>query len=128
MTVGRNGNAAAPRVRKAAMAAEPVVAKIDPASVALDLDSLEREDCPPPFDSLIGGRVYTFKDPQDVDWQDLLASMSNPVMFIRKVLPPEDHVAFFTTPLPNWKMSRLMEKYMEHFGLPSLPNAAGLPR
>lgn len=95
---------------------------------ALDLDALEREGAPEPFDFVLGGKRYMMSDPKEVDWQDLLAAMSNPVMFFRLVLPAEDQRVFFETRLPSWKMNKLMQRYQDHYGLPSLPNAAGLPR
>lgn len=95
---------------------------------ALDLDTMEREGAPGPFDFVLGGRRYLLTDPQEVDWQDLLAGMHNPHMFFRLVLPPDDHRTFFETKLPSWKMNALMQRYQDHYGLPSAPNAGGLPR
>lgn len=97
-------------------------------SVALDLDALEREGAPGPFDIMLGGKRYLLSDPQEVDWQDLIAAMSNPHMFFRLVLPPEDHHQFFETRLPSWKMRKLMARYQDHYGIPDVPNAAGLLR
>lgn len=96
--------------------------------VALDLDALEREGAPAPFDFMLGGKRYLLSDPQEVDWQDLIAAMSHPHMFFRLVLPAEDHNQFFETRLPSWKMRKLMERYQNHYGIPDVPNAAGLPR
>lgn len=96
--------------------------------VALDLDKLEREGAPVPFDFTLEGRRYLMSDPKEVDWQDLLAAMSNPHMFFRLVLPPEDHQPFFETRLASWKMNKLMQRYQDHYGLPTVPNAGGLPR
>lgn len=100
----------------------------EPTTPALDLDALEREGAPGPFDFTLEGRRYIMSDPKEVDWQDLLAAMQNPVMFFRLVLPTDDQHEFFKTRLPAWKMNRLMESYQNHYGLPSLPNAGGLPR
>lgn len=124
---------AAARARRTVTAGEVVRAAsskppVDPSSVALDLDALEREGSVAPLDALIGGRVYVFSDPQSVDWQDLITAFGNPVTFFRLVLAKEDHAEFFGTPLPVWKMNKLMDTYMEHYGLPSLPNAIGLLR
>ncbi len=95
---------------------------------ALDLDKLDREGAPGPFDFVLEGRRYIMSDPQDVDWQDLLSAMQNPVMFFRLVLPADDQTAFFTTRLPAWKMNKLMSAYQDHYGLPSAGNVNGLPR
>lgn len=96
--------------------------------VSIDLDALEREGAALPFDFVLGGRRYLMSDPKEVDWQDLISAMANPLMFFRLVLPPEDRSEFFTTKLATWKMDKLINAYLEHYGLPNLPNAAGLPR
>ncbi len=95
----------------------------------LNLDTLEREGGEiPPFEFTLGGRDYRLIDPQDVDWQDLLLSMRDPVVFFTFVLPKEDQAEFFKAKLKNWKMNVLMTKYQEHFKLPSAGEAAGSPR
>lgn len=96
--------------------------------VALDLDKLEREGAPAPFDFTLEGRRYIMSDPKEVDWQDLLSAMQNPVMFFRLVLPADDQRLFFRTRLASWKMNQLMTSYQDHYGLPTLPNVGGLPR
>lgn len=96
---------------------------------AMNLDELEREGGPrQPFDFVLDGKRYLLSDPQELDWQDVISAMSNPVMFFRLVLPAEDHVAFFRTKIPGWKMNALMEGYQTHYGLPSPGEAGALPR
>lgn len=98
-------------------------------TAALDLDTLEREGGPKvPFDFVLQDHRYILIDPQDVDWQQLLVSMDNPVAFFRLVLAKDDHTAFFGGVLPMWKMNVLMRRYQEHYGLPTSGEAAGLPR
>lgn len=99
----------------------------EPTTPALDLDKLEREGAPGTFDFTLEGRRYIMSDPKEVDWQDLLAAMSNPVMFFRLVLPADDQREFFQTRLPAWKMNKLMQSYQDHYGLPTVGNAGGLP-
>jgi hypothetical protein len=107
-------------------AAQPPVYR---SPAALDLDALEREGAAAqPFDFILGGKRYMMSDPQNVDWQQLISVMNNPHMFFRTVLPPEDHRTFFDAQLPSWKMRKLMDEYQAHYGIPSLPNAGGLPR
>jgi hypothetical protein len=95
---------------------------------ALNLDILERENPKAPFDFVHHGRRYLLSDPQEIDWQRLLVAMRNPVLFVRLVLPPDDHREFFGTDLPAWKMNALMKAYQEHYGLPAAGEADGLPR
>ncbi len=106
----------------------PGIAAANARPAAMDLDKMEREGARAPFDFVLEGKRYLMSDPQEVDWQDLLAAMTNPHMFFRLVLPPEDRIQFFNTRLPAWKMNKLVDGYQEHYGIPSLPNANGLPR
>jgi hypothetical protein len=96
---------------------------------AMNLDELEREGGPTqPFDFVLEGKRYLLADPQDLDWQDIISAMSNPVMFFRLVLPPEDHATFFKARIAGWKMNALMRGYQDHYGLPSQGEAGALPR
>lgn len=109
-------------------AVPPAIAAANARPAALDLDKLEREGTPAPFDFILNERRYIMSDPQEVDWQDLMAAFSNPHMFFRLVLPPEDRSTFFDQRLPSWKMNKLVASYQDHYGIPPLPNAGGLPR
>lgn len=101
---------------------------------AIDLDSIEREGgTPMPFRfkmKLPDGKQKTFvlSDPQEIDWQNLILAMRDPLMFLRLVLPPDDHTAFFGTPMASWKLNKLMERYQQHYGLTNLPEASGSAR
>ena len=78
--------------------------------VVLDLDTLERENAPLPFTFRHGGRRYMLRDPQDVDWQELLLAIDNSYQFFHSVLPADDQKEFFKAPMPSWKMKALMER------------------
>lgn len=95
---------------------------------AFNLDALEREGDPAPFEFILNDRAFEMSDPQEVDWQDITAAMTNPYMFFKLVLPAADQQEFFAAKLPSWKLSKLMEAYQDHYGLPSAPNAVGLLR
>lgn len=86
--------------------------------VTLDLDTLERENPPEPFTFRHGGRRYFLRDPQDVDWQELLLAIDNSYRFFNSVLPADDQKEFFEAPMASWKMKALMERYQVHYGLP----------
>lgn len=98
-----------------------------PAPVSLNLDTLEREGSVEAFSVVLGGRPYNFLDPQDIDWQQLMQAMLDPMLFFRLCLSEKDSKAFLAQHLPAWKMTRLMDEYMRHFGLPSAPEADALP-
>lgn len=86
----------------------------------MDLDTLEREGGhPAPFRFVLGGHQYMMSDPQEIDWQKLVAAMTNPYLFFKLTLPPDDHDAFFAATLPSWKMNALMTGYQKHYGIPS---------
>ncbi|MFI7608782.1 hypothetical protein ACIBTV_27230 [Micromonospora sp. NPDC049366] len=99
----------------------------DEPNVALDLDSLEREDSKGPFPFRHKGRRYLLSDPQEIDWQRLLIAQRDPVYFITLALPADDREAFFASEMPGWKMNKLMERYVKHYGLTSPGEAAGSP-
>lgn len=86
--------------------------------VVLDLDTLEREDAPQPFTFRHAERRYMLRDPQDIDWQELLLAINDSYQFFRSVLPADDQEDFFTAPMASWKMKALMERYQQHYGLP----------
>lgn len=95
--------------------------------VALDLDAVEREDAKGPFGFRHLGRRYTLTDPQEIDWQQLLVAQRDPLYFITIALPKDDREEFFNTKMPSWKMNRLVEDYMKHYGLTSPGEAGGSP-
>lgn len=86
--------------------------------VVLDLDALERENAPAPFTFRHDGRRYLLRDPQDIDWQELMLAIDNSFQFFRSVLPADDQQQFFAAKMPSWKMKALMERYQQHYGLP----------
>lgn len=95
--------------------------------VDLDLDVLERENgAIKPFVFNLGGHQFLLSDPKEVDWQDLLAAMQNPILFFRFTLTPDQHRRFFGSKLPSWKMDALIKRYTEHYGLPGVGEPTGL--
>lgn len=95
--------------------------------VSLNLDTLEREDTKGPFSFLHDGRRWVLSDPEEVDWQELLVSVDNPVMLLRCALAEGERDAFFKAKMPTWKMKALAKNYQKHFGLPDAPEAGALP-
>lgn len=89
-----------------------------PANVTLDLDAYERpaKDVKEPFTVKLGGQVVTFKDPEDLDWQDLL-DIENPVDFLRYCVTREERLHILSLEMPGHKFAKLMESYQVHFGL-----------
>lgn len=98
-----------------------------PAPVALNLDTLDREARPEPFSVVHGGKPYTFIDPEDIDWRDLLRALNEPSAFFDLTLPADKTKQFSAVKLPGWKLNALMKAYLEHYGIPSSPEARALP-
>lgn len=87
-----------------------------PVNVDLDLDSYAKpaDQEIPDFTVRLGGRVVTFTNPDEIDWQDLL-DITDPVQFIRYSCTKEDREHIVSLRLPGFKMSKLMEAYQTHF-------------
>jgi hypothetical protein len=105
-----------------------MTAKPNPTSkVSLDLDTLEREGAPEPYSIRHGGRVYTFADAMDIDWQKLMLSLQNPHQFFRLTLPEQDAKIFLADEMPTWKLRRLMDAYRTHHGMMEPGETDALP-
>ncbi len=97
----------------------------------LDLDALEREgdDAPRvPFSFNHNGNRYTLLDPKEIDWQELISALTNPYVFFTVTLPDDQQKTFLGTKLPSWKLNRLIDRYIDHYGLPSLGESGAVPR
>jgi len=100
----------------------------DSPTVSLNLDTLQREGEPrEPFSLVLGGKRYVFGDVQDVDWQQVIAALRNPYLFFRGIITEKDQDEFFAQKMPTWKMNKLMESYLEHYGMPTSGEAPALP-
>lgn len=89
-----------------------------PQNVDLDLDAAERprESVKEPFTVRLGGKVISMTDPEELDWQDLL-EIEDPTDFLRFCVSDEDRAHIRKQKLEGWKLGRLMEAYMSHYGL-----------
>lgn len=100
----------------------------DRGDVALDLDTLERESRPGPFTFQHAGRRWMLSDPQEMDWKKVVLALSDYGYFLRQVLPADDVEAFLAAEMPVWKIRILMQRFQEHYGIPSVPESGALPR
>ncbi|SDT74387.1 hypothetical protein [Actinoplanes derwentensis] len=101
------------------------------AEVSLDLDALNKFDVvddavAEPFLVRHQGHVFTFADPRDSDWKDLLQSIRNPVMAMRYALPEDQQDVFYGLRLEAWKINVLMERWHKHYKLPQQQDFAKL--
>lgn len=90
--------------------------------VALNLDTLEREDKHEEFAAVIGGKRIVFTDAADLDWQ-VLAQLDSPEDFVEYCTTDEDRKHIYETSIPGWKFKALWEGYQAHYGLGSPGNA-----
>lgn len=84
--------------------------------ITFDLDAEEREDAPEVFVANVNGRAISMQDPEELDWKDLL-DITQPVDFIKYAVAEEDRQYIFAQKIKSWKLNRLMERYMDHYGL-----------
>jgi hypothetical protein len=92
------------------------------AQVALNLDTIEREDKHEEFAAVIGGKRIVFTDAADLEW-DVLENMDSPSDFIDNCTTEEDRKHVYAAHLEAWKFKALWEAYQAHFGLSSPGNA-----
>jgi hypothetical protein len=90
--------------------------------VALNLDTLEREDIHEEFAVVIDGKRIVFTDAADIAW-DVLETMDSPSEFVDECTSEEDRAHIYAAKLPAWKFKALWEGYQAHFGLSSPGNA-----
>jgi len=93
--------------------------------VILDLDAYERpeKDIKPPFTVKVGGKKITFKDPAEIEWQDL-ASVEIPSDLFSVSLSKEDRTHIRETPMEGFRFNKLMESYYDHYDLEDKIRAA----
>jgi hypothetical protein len=85
----------------------------------LNLDTLQREGEPPePYICILKGRLYTFTDPADMEWQDAARMGADDILaFIRGLLQEKDWDEFKEVRLELWKVSELAKDIQKHYGI-----------
>lgn len=84
--------------------------------VILDLDTIERpaDQVKDPFRVRVGGKVVTFKDPNEIGWQEL-ADIQGPNDLVYVSLERGDREHLFDAELPAWKFNELMKSYYDYY-------------
>lgn len=90
----------------------------DKPTVNLNLDTLKREDAPAePFKATVGGKVYTFADPMETDWQDLVViSPQDTVLFLQALLG-DQYEQFAKVRMKFWKLTQLVTAVQSYYGM-----------
>lgn len=99
--------------------------------VTLDLDSLERgtDAGRPPFVVNVNGRKIALTDPQEADWIDLAAIEDDPVRFVGLCIEDDaDRDHFYETRIEAWKVNKMIQAFMKHYGVTNRGNRGASPR
>jgi hypothetical protein len=94
-------------------------------SIDLNLDVIERDKSYTPFRVNVGGRVIEMTDPSEFDWKDL-SDIEQPVQFFKYACDPDTRAYLLGQKIPGWKLGKLIEAYMAHYGLENKGNVEGL--
>jgi hypothetical protein len=96
-----------------------------PAPVSLNLDSLEREtdEVKEPYSFVLDGRTWTALNPNDADWQDLADLDIRDLRAVLRLFLGDDYADFEKVRLPGWKVNKLSEAIVQHYGLANLGEA-----
>lgn len=85
--------------------------------VNLNLDTLKREAAPEPFVATIGGKPYTFTDPMETDWQDLMVISPEDTVAFLKALLGKKYTEFAEHRMPFWKLRDLVQAVQTYYGM-----------
>lgn len=97
----------------------------DTPKISFSLEAAEKEKVYEPFVlDLGGGETIILNDPRDLDWKDL-ATIENPIDFLRLCVSDGDKAKLRKKPIPGWKFNQLITEFQLHYGLGSQGNVAG---
>ena len=91
------------------------VPSISNRSIAINLDTVERDNVRPPFVFVLNGHEFQLEDAANFDWQ-FVNGIEDEVELLKEAMTPEDLEIFLAAKLPLWKMEKLGSAYQEHFG------------
>lgn len=99
-----------------------------------DLDALEQEGgARAAFLFTLDGDEYELLDPEGIDYRDLLAifhaaNAADYELAMKLLLPEGQREAFFDHSIPAWKLNKLFDRYMAHYGLSTPGKSRRSPR
>lgn len=95
--------------------------------IAFNVKTAEKERTDEPFVvALEDGSTVTFNDPRDLDWQDV-ATLENPIDFVRLVVSDEDKVKLRKAKIPAWIFNQMISEFQIHYGI-GTSGTPGAPR
>ena len=91
----------------------------DKPTIHLNLDKLERGDAPEPLGVAYKGTYFVFVDPQELDYRafDNLAAGDLVGQFRVLLSDDEQFEKFKAMKMELWRMRKLSEAIMEHYGM-----------
>lgn len=92
----------------------------DKPTVNLNLDAIEREEIPEPYRFSLAGKVWTGVDPLEIDWKVLADLDVNNLRGVMRTLLADKYDDFVKINLPAWKVNRLAQDLIDHYGLMNL--------
>lgn len=88
--------------------------------VTVNLDTIEYETPDEKFSFVLAGRRMELDDPNLVDWK-ILAELQAPIELLKHVTQSDEDRAWLRThKLPIEGLKRLMDAYVQHYGLPEM--------
>lgn len=100
----------------------------DKPTIQLNLDTMERPagQKKEEFSFVCAGKRMVMKDPEEIDWQDLVSVADNTSGLFRFALEREDYRLFMQQRMPMWKLNALGDAYNAHYELDlRSPNGRG---
>lgn len=89
----------------------------DSPKIAMNLDTIQREDAPTDFTFVLDAKTWKAIDPKEVDWQILDALNPNDGRAVMRVFLGDEFAKFEKIKLPAWKLDNLAQSLVRHFGL-----------
>lgn len=89
-----------------------------PRITGLDIEKIQREGAPDePYRAPLRGRIITFNDPLELDWQDSVQiNPNNAVAVLRSLLSEEDWDHFKNVRMPGWRLVELFKDIQRYYG------------
>lgn len=98
----------------------------DKPKITLNVDKLTREGAPDePFVAAVGGKPYTFADPMETEWQDLVVISPQDTIPFLKALLGDQFDEFLKHRMEFWRLGRLVTAVQTYYGM--IPEGSASP-
>lgn len=91
-----------------------------PRITGLNMDTLTREDGAPdePYTTVLNGKIFTFNDPLEDDWQDQVkVDANNAVAMLKSLLADDQWDEFSAIRMKSWKLIALVRDIQRYYGI-----------